>query len=154
GAEHGDFGSGSNGWRVVVDGKAIGPEGSFAPEFGRDGELFALLAAKGFIDVVRIRGANDVVAITRVAGAAFDPAPSPDGSLFFMSLEPDGFVVRRLASTDTAPLPPPPTNRALVPALPPAPSAHAELPTRTLRDAAPYGIGRQELSPLAGGASS
>jgi len=153
-AEHGDFGSGSNGWRVVVDGKAIGPEGSFAPEFGRDGELFALLAAKGFIDVVRIRGVNDAVGITRVAGAAFDPAPSPDGSLFFMSLEPDGFVVRRLASTDGPALPPPPTNRALVPALPPEPSAHAELPTRTLRDGVPYGAGRQELSALVGGTSS
>jgi hypothetical protein len=149
-AEHGEAG----GWRVVVDGKASGPEGSFAPEWGHDGELFALLAAKGFIDVVKIANASDVIAVTRVAGAAFDPAPSPDGSLFFMSLEPDGFVVRRLASTTGAPLPPLPFNREYVPALSPAPAEHAELPTRTLRDAVPYGLGRQELSALVGGTSA
>ncbi|MEA2568895.1 MAG: hypothetical protein QOI24_896 [Acidobacteriota bacterium] len=146
-AEHGEVG-----WRVMLDGKPLGPDGSFAPEFGAKGELLALVAAKGFIDVHRIDGGDE--AVTRVAGAAFDPAPSPDGSLFFMSLEPDGFVVRRLASTDGAPLPPPPSNRAFVPALPPEANAHAELPTRTLRDAVPYGFGRQELSALIGGTSS
>jgi hypothetical protein len=34
--------------------------------------------------------------LTRTRGGAFDPAPSSDGRVFFMSLEPDGYVVRML----------------------------------------------------------
>src|SRR2546430_9671119 len=42
-------------------------------------------------------------------------APAPDGSLYFMSLEPDGFVVRRLIET---PVPAP----SVAPPTPPGPS--------------------------------
>jgi hypothetical protein len=151
-AEHGEF-HGNIGWRVVVDGKVTGPFGSFAPEWGAHGELFALVASRGFIDVHRLSG-GAAVPVTRVSGAAFDPAPSPDGSLFFMSLEPDGFVVRRVATPEAAPRPLPASKRTLVPALAPEPVARPELPTRTLRAGRPYGIGRQEVSALFGGTTS
>jgi hypothetical protein len=83
---------------------------------------------------------------------AIDPAPSPDGSVYFMSIEPQGFVVRRLA--DTAPAPQ--TNlalafdRSLVPALPPPPATPVALHDEpvTPRD---YGTGRQEWRSLFGG---
>jgi len=57
--------------------------------------LYAAVASKEQIDVARID--DGVQYVTRTAGAAIDPAPAPDGSLYFMSLEPDGFVVRKLA---------------------------------------------------------
>src|SRR5438477_6715898 len=72
-------------WRV---GDAVG---AFSPEWGKDGALYAAVASRGFIDI-----AKDGLLVTRTLGAAMNPAPSPDGSLYFMSLEPDGFVVRKL----------------------------------------------------------
>jgi hypothetical protein len=80
---------------------------------------------------------------------ALSPAPSRDGSLYFMSLDPDGFVVRRVA--DPRPLPPQTLafDRSLVPAPPPpaTPVALHDEPVMPLS----YGVGRQEWSTTVGG---
>jgi len=152
-------------WRVAVDGKPCGTDtlvcafqkpaplpivGAFSPEWGPSGTLFAAVAGRGFIDIARVdqSGASFV---TRSAGMALSPAPSSDGSLYFMSLDPDGFVVRRLA--DPAPLPPQTLtfDRSLVPALPPPPPA---TPVAVHDDPVlprPYALGRQEVSTVFGG---
>jgi hypothetical protein len=94
---------------------------------------------------VRLDGTS--APVTRSAGGAFQPAPSSDGRLFFMSLDPDGYVVRELASLAEAPAPPP-YDATLAPALPPekrttdfSPSP----PSAALQPARRYGIGRHEL---------
>jgi Tol biopolymer transport system component len=135
-------------WHVAIDGKALATTGAFSPEWGPNGALFAAVAGGGFIDIARIDQATSFV--TRSAGMALAPAPSPDGSLYFMSLDPDGFVVRRLP--DTTPVTPRPFafDRSLVPALPPA----AGTPI-ALRDepviSRPYGLGRQQWATTIGG---
>lgn len=119
--------------------------GAFSPEWGKGGALYTVVAGGGFLDI-----AKDGAAVTRVLGAAIDPAPAPDGSLYFMSLEPDGFVVRHL--TDTTPVTGQPAtgNRSYVPALPPQPAKPVALRSDPVTSRS-YGIGRQEASTLFGG---
>jgi WD40 repeat protein len=136
-------------WRVAIDGKPLPVAGAFSPEWGSNGALFAAVAGRGFIDIARVdeTGASYV---TRSAGMALSPAPSPDGSLYFMSLDPDGFVVRRLA--DPTPLPPSTLtfDHSLIPALPPPPATPVILHDEPVTPR-PYGFGRQEWSMTLGG---
>lgn len=137
-------------WRVAIDGTLLPAIGAFSPEWGANGAVFAAVAGRGFIDIATMDETSSPSFITRSAGMALAPAPSPDGSLYFMSLDPDGFVVRRLA--DTNPVAPRPLafDRSLAPALPPATAAPV-----TLRDegvtSRPYGLGRQEWATNFGG---
>ena len=85
------------GWHVVVDGHDAGPRGTFDPDWGSDGTLYAVRAENGFLDIVKL-AAGDTSVVAHAGGALQSPAAAPDGSLYFMSLEPDGFVVRRLAA--------------------------------------------------------
>jgi hypothetical protein len=136
-------------WRVAIDGKVLPVTGAFSPEWTANGALFAAVAGRGFIDIARVdeTGASY---ITRTAGMALSPAPSPDGSLYFMSLDPDGFVVRRLG--DPTPLPSSTVTfeRSLVPALPPPPARPVALHNEP-GTSHPYGLGRQEWSTTFGG---
>jgi hypothetical protein len=136
-------------WRVAIDGKPLPVPGAFAPEWGPNGALFAAVAGRGFIDIARI-DTPAATFVTRSAGMALSPAPSIDGSLYFMSLDPDGFVVRRLA--DPTPLPPQTLtfDRSLVPALPPPPATPVALHDDSVTPHA-YGLGRQEASTTLGG---
>jgi hypothetical protein len=136
-------------WRVVIDGKPLPVVGAFAPEWGPNGALFAAVAGRGFIDIARV-DAQGASYVTRSAGMALSPAPSSDGSLYFMSLDPDGFVVRRL--TDPTPLPPSKLtfDRSLVPALPPPPATPVALHDDPVTPR-PYALGRQEASTTFGG---
>jgi len=136
-------------WRVVVDGKPLPTIGAFAPEWGLNGALFAAVAGRGFIDIAKLDGETSSF-ITRTAGMALAPAPSPDGSLYFMWLDPDGFVVRRLADTSAVPARTLTFDRSLVPALPPAPATPVALRDEPVTSR-PYGIGRQEWSTVFGG---
>jgi hypothetical protein len=126
----------ATGWHVVVDGQRRG-EG-FDPEWGAGGALYWSVARNGFIDVVR-----DGEPVTRSSGAAFQPAPSPDGSVYFMSLETEGFELRKIAGDSRAEARAPQT-RSMVPALPPEPSTPTTF--KVVSPSAPraYGIGRQE----------
>jgi Tol biopolymer transport system component len=167
-------------WHVAIDGRPLPIAGAFAPEWGRDGALFAAVAGRGFIDIAKFdtRRSDSPVRhdgsvrqdrsvgpesptyvnptyvsptyVTRSSGMAIDPAPAPDGSLYFMSIEPQGFVARRLADTTPAPLTRMAFDRSLVPALPPPPATPVALHDDpvTPRD---YGVGRQEWRSLFGG---
>jgi hypothetical protein len=141
-------------WHVAIDGKPCGTDtlvcaGAFAPEWGANGALIVAIAGRGFIDIASI-DQNGASFITRSAGMALSPAPSPDGSVYFMSLDPDGFVVRRI--TDPTPLPPQTltSDRSLVPALPPPPATPVALHDAPVTPH-PYGLGRQEWSTTFGG---
>ena len=71
------------------------------PEWSRNSDdLFATVLDRGSIDIFRFPAAE---AVTRTSGGAFQPAPSPDGRLFFMALDPDGFNVRVLPRVEPAP---------------------------------------------------
>jgi len=114
-----------------------------SPEWSGD-DIVATFSRGGFAEIYR----NDRP-LTRSSGGAFQPAPSIDGRLFFMALEPDGFVVRVIDPKEPA-AEPPPFDRALVPALPPEPGQATRFESATLPPAKPYGIGRQELTWLIG----
>jgi hypothetical protein len=127
------------GWHVVVDGKPLPVSGAFSPEWGSHGELFAAVASEGFIDIARID--SGLQPITRMSGAAFGPAPAPDGSIYFMSLQPEGFVVRRLAKAE-----------AVASITQTAKAATRTFPEEELPRPRPYDIGRQEVGVTFGGA--
>lgn len=127
-------------WKVMLDGRPISPRGAFSPEWSGD-RVLSVFSSKDFIDIAQLEN-SEAKLIARSSGALADPAPAPDGSLYFMSLEPDGFVVRKLASGE---------QRAAG-ALEPAPSPPARSPLAAPRSPSkPYGIGRQELAGVFGG---
>jgi hypothetical protein len=129
---------------VLLDGGEITTDAAAAEWDGRD--IIATVFRSGFIDLARFRDGAEIP-LTRMIGAAFDPAPSPDGRIFFMSLEPGGFVLRVLSSP--APVSPRPALTVSSPVVPPARATavtFAEQPV-TSRD---YGFGRQEFATLTG----
>lgn len=134
----------ASGWRIAVDGQSR-QDGAFAPEWGAGGALFGVRAANGFIDLT-----GDGAPLTRSGGIAMQAAPAPDGSVYFMSLEPDGLVVRHLgaveplAKIDVA-------AAAFVPALPPQRATPVVFRSESLAPARPYGIRRPERAIVAGG---
>ncbi|MEA2416968.1 MAG: hypothetical protein QOI58_3625, partial [Thermoanaerobaculia bacterium] len=136
-------------WHVTIDGKSLPVAGAFSPEWTSNGTLVAAVAGRGFIDIARV-DSSGATFVTRSAGMALSPAPSPDGSLYFMSLDPDGFLVRRLA--DPTPLPSSTLtfDRSLIPALPPPPATPIALHDEPVTPHA-YGLGRQEWSTTFGG---
>ena len=111
------------------------------PEWSRNSDdLFATVLDRGSIDIFRFPAAE---AVTRTSGGAFQPAPSPDGRVFFMALDPDGFNVRVLPRVEPAP-PRTAFNRSLVPALPPQRTTPVNYAAQTLPTPRQYGLGRQE----------
>jgi hypothetical protein len=143
-------------WHVIVDGKNGGPPGSFGAEWGRDGTLYMTSGGDIVSDMEcggeatalcsdpqkrRLGRRTPYQIVTRSGGAARQPAAAPDGSLYFMSLEPDGFVVRHLPAN-----PSPVGEQAPPPVLQTRTFAEQPLPPSE-----PYGIGRQEHAFLFGG---
>lgn len=116
-----------------------------SPEWLRDDAIVATLAGGGFAELHRITLDGVATPLTRSAGGAFEPAPAPDGRIFFMSLDPDGYVVRVLPSAAAAPAPRPVYEAALVPAIPPPAPAVQPFAEGDVGTPRPYGIGRQEL---------
>jgi hypothetical protein len=135
---------------VAIDGKPLPLIGAFAPEWGPNGALFAAVAGRGFIDIAKVNGTPNPSYLTRSAGMALDSAPAPDGSLYFMSLDPDGFAVRPLADTTAVWPRALAFDRSLVPALPPNPATPIALHDEPVTSR-PYGIGRQEWATIFGG---
>jgi hypothetical protein len=123
--------------------------GAFSPEWSGT-HLVAAVATGGMIDIARID--NGVEFLTRTAGAAVDPAPAPDGSLYFMSLEPDGFVVRHLPNLEPALSRLEPFETRLAPAIPPVIATAVTYQHEPVGPSRAYGFGRQELSGVFGGA--
>jgi dipeptidyl aminopeptidase/acylaminoacyl peptidase len=122
------------------------------PEWSRTNptDLYATVFESGFADIHRFADGTDE-RITRARGGAFQPAPSADGRIFFMSLDPGGYVVRVL-TPDAQPPAPLVADRALAPAIPPEPSKPVALASQPLPPPHAYGIGRQELASFFGGA--
>ena len=163
-------------WRLVIrdldGGKtrelAPPPDGTVSsPAWSADGHtVYAAVGLRGFIDLwafplPAVNAANPApVPLTRTQGAALAPAPTPDGSgLFFLSLQPGGFDLRRLplAKDALAAAPPPPADlpRELSPAIRPrTPAAPAPLNLADVPPSRPYGRGRQELFPLLSGSAT
>jgi Tol biopolymer transport system component len=137
-------------WHVAVDEKPLPFAGAFAPEWGPNGALFAAVADRGFIDIARLDLAISPAYVTRSAGMDLNPAPSPDGSLYFMSLDPEGFNVRRIPDITAVAPPLPNFDRSLVPAIPPPPATPIVLHDEPVTSR-PYGIGRQEWFAIFGG---
>jgi hypothetical protein len=130
-------------WTLFVNDQAVTlPGDPSTPEWVSNDELVVTVFSRGFAELYVSR--DDSVFITRTSGGAFDPAPSPDGRLFFMSLDPDGYVVRVLDKLDPAPQPPV-LDASLVPAIPPQPPAPTTFAAQPVTSRA-YGIGRQEFA--------
>jgi len=121
------------------------PGDASSPEWLPDNTLVATVSNGGFAELVR---GSDTLTSSR--GGALDPAPSPDGRIFFMSLEPDGYVLRVLQSPIPIPQSPPITDPALIPAIPPAPPQPTIFAAESLPPSRAYGLGRQEFSWFAG----
>jgi hypothetical protein len=159
-------------WRLVIQDVEGGgtrelappPDGTvYSPAWSADGRtLYAAVGLRGFIDLwaFPLDAGKPPVPLTRTQGAALAPAPAPDGSgLFFLSLQPDGFNLRRLplarGALAAAPSPPSDLPRELAPAIrPPTPPAPAPLTVAQVSPSRPYGVGHQELFPLLSGSAT
>lgn len=158
-------------WRLVIQNVEGGstreltppPGGTVAsPAWSADGRtVYASVGLRGFIDLwaFSLEEGLPPVPLTRTQGAALAPAPSPDGSgLFFLSLQPGGFDLRRLPlAKGIVAAAPPPANlpRGLAPVIrPSSPPAPAPLTVAELSPSRLYGAGRQELFPLLSGSAT
>ena len=148
-------------WRLVVRELASEEETVFAPPRGGtmvapawgEDTVYTVVGDRGFIDVWAFPlDGSEPGPVTRTAGAAFAPAPSPDG-LFYLSLEPDGLDLRHIDVGRAAALPDLPAE--LAPAIrPPDPTPPEPFAVAEVSKERPYGLGRQELLPLIGGSGS
>jgi hypothetical protein len=147
--------NGGSGWHVGS------VNGAFSPEWSGS-HLIASVASGGFIDLARVGVGPTSVGrpaeadphtelLTRTNGAALDPAPAPDGSIYFMSLEPDGFVIRHLAAPEAVTSRPILETR-LAPAIPPVITSAVTFAHEAVPPPRAYTFGRQEIAGLAGGA--
>lgn len=126
-------------WTLTIDGEAVALPGDPAsPAWIANDQLVVTVLAGGYAELHRVRD-GEVTPITRTSGGAFDPAPSKDGRVFFMSLEPDGYVLRALDP--------------IVPVAPrsplPAPRGGLGVTATAVTPGEAYGLGRQELGWLA-----
>ena len=117
----------AEGWEVVREGSRVA---GFSPEWTASGDLVRIVGG----DIYR-----DAVPLTAMSGMALDPAPAPDGSIYFMSLEPDGFVTPSVSEG--------PGGVGGATSTRPGPS----LALGVTPESRPYGIGRQEFAVVVGG---
>lgn len=119
------------------------------PAWGPDPEtLYAAIGSEGRIEIHRIDlNSGTVVPVTRSFGASLAPALAADGSaLYFLSIDADGFDLRRLGFGELTPLPPLDLPSSLAPAVRPEPPPPVEpLAFAEVGPSRSYGIGRQEF---------
>jgi len=115
-----------------------------SPEWSGDA-LVATVFANGFAELHRFTNGTDEQ-LTRAPGGAFQPAPSPDGRIFFMSLDPDGYVVRVLPVAQTLLSVPPVADPSITHSTP------VMLESREISKPKDYGLGHQEFATIFGGA--
>jgi Tol biopolymer transport system component len=150
-------------WTLIAgDVPIVLPGDPATPEWISNDELLVTVFLRGFAELHRVSLDGKTTGVTRAGGGAFQPAPSSDGRAFFMSLEPDGFVLRVLEALTAAPALPS-YDASLVPALPPVPASPSPASgpagfsppdsnrLAEARRSTSYGIGRQELSWLSSG---
>ena len=132
-------------WSLVVDDRVLTLPGDAAsPEWLSNDELVVTLFTRGFAELHRVRLDGTSTQLTRTRGGAFDVAPAADGRLFFMSLQPDGYVLRVTPASATA-VTPASLPASFVPAIPPQPTTPTAFTTEAVTSR-PYGLGRQERS--------
>ncbi len=134
-------------WTLFLDDIGVWVDGDAAtPEWLSDHTLVVTAFSRGFAELHLVRSDSYFsMPVTRTAGGAFEPAPASDGRVFFMSLTPDGYVVRVLPSV--TPVPDlPAMDASLIPAIPPFPAERRLFASRPTGERRPYGLGRQELS--------
>ncbi len=149
-------------WELVVrapgGGETVLPAPAGAtvadPAWSADGKaVIASVGRGGFIDLMSFPVTGGAPRpLTRTIGAALAPAPTPDGrAVFFLSLRVGGLDLCRLELGDAVPGHVP-AMTGLEPAVrPPAPPRPPPLAEGDVGPGRPYGFGRQEITPLAGG---
>ncbi|HEX6100244.1 MAG TPA: hypothetical protein VF432_28275 [Thermoanaerobaculia bacterium] len=139
-------------WTLYVDdAPVVLPGDPASPEWISNDELVVTVLAGGYAELHRVRDGT-AEAITRTSGGAFQPAPAKDGRIFFMSLEPDGFVVRVLdGAVPRVPRSSSGSSEGLdsSPQAPRGTPRNSEEPEELEKPPRPYGIGKQEWSWLA-----
>jgi WD40 repeat protein len=134
-------------WTLSVDDQVVLSGVNVASPEWAGQSIIATVLWGGLAELHQIELTGEHHPITRSSGGAFEPAPSGDGRVFFMGLEPDGFVVR---VTQSAPAEAGiPFDPSLVPAIPPVIPVPPAFASEPLSPPKPYGIGRQELAWLA-----
>lgn len=138
-------------WRLVAmdaDGaneRLLGPaDGAarFDAEFLPDGRLVLTSTHGGIHDLeVLDRATGAVTPLTRVVGSAVAPAPTPDDTVFFLSLHSRGWDLRRIALDAGPATPAVDTDADQSPAAPVPPEPGATFPAAELEPARPYGLG-------------
>ena len=104
-----------------------------SPEWSGD-DIIATILSGGFAELYRVSADGSQQPLTRSSGGALQPAPDLDGRVFFMGLDPDGFVVRVIDGKTPAPAPPP-YDPTLVPAVPPLDPGAAAIRRATIDSA-------------------
>lgn len=128
-------------WALLVDDRRIALPGDVAsPAWLSNDELVVTVFTRGFAELHRVRLDGTTTQITRSAGGAFESAPASDGRVFFMSLDPDGYVVRVVDTNGEAA-----TAQFDLPFVVPG-TAKGMTFTDAAVTSRPYGIGRQEFS--------
>jgi len=135
-------------WTLLVDDRPFALSGdASSPEWISEDQLVVTVFTSGFAELHRVRisdGSHEQ--ITRSGGGAFSPAYAKDGRLFFMSLDPGGYVVRVMEASAAAVVTPA-FDASLVPAIPPRGGMPVALTVDlALQPGRTYGIGRQEFS--------
>lgn len=154
-------------WRLVVRTLADGQEREVPTPAGAlvahlawlpDGRsLLASFGQDGFVNIARLdideAGAPQLV--TRSAAACLAPAPTPDGQVFFLSLDHDGLDLRLARLEISSVLPGDAAEASLAPAVRPVSLPASEsFRVDPLPPSKPYGFGRQEVQVLAGGTTA
>ena len=136
-------------WSLVIGNRRIDDESYASPEW-MGADVIATQMSRGFAELVRVSPAGPpALHLTRTLGGALGPAPSPDGRIFFMSLDPRGFVLRVVDGSSSAPSPQQ-LDDAFVPAIPPRAPEPRVFAAATVPPSQPYGFGRQELTFIGG----
>lgn len=147
------------GWDVVIRERASdtvtrlrrgGPGGPSYSHlaWGPDGQqLYASVGRGGFVEIEELLDLQGPRApITRTHGGAWAGTVAPDGWMYFLSLDADGFEIHRTVLAD---LEPDATTGTAPTVRPPAPTPASE-PMRATWTPRHYGLGRTELRPLFG----
>ncbi len=117
--------------------------------------LYAAVARRDAIEIEALSAtpAGRPHLVTRSAGAALAPAPTPDGrTLYYLALDADGLDVRRLPLDAATVQPSDPLAADVLDGRAPETVADAAVAGRDASSASrPYGLGRAEWSALAGG---
>ena len=135
-------------WTLHIDDTPVAIDGdASSPEWLSNTELVLTVSKAGFAELVRY---PDLATLTRTAGGAFSPAPAPDGRVFFMTLDPDGYVLRVSPLSPQAGRGGRGEGPPLVPAIPPSPPLVTPFEVTQLSPPREYALGRQEPAWLLG----